>query len=270
MSDDIKRALTNEDRIELTDELIELLNERNDADPEWQKMLDVAFFSALFDHDVKQPYFAGPDGFRYFGFKVPVSQSLIAGVSLDLVIEDLVAWGAGAVILTPDGEPAYVYSPGDIISLYLYKTAKVPWTGSWAEEPNLEEYEAGGNVTIMTPNKEMFPPLVARCLDFYLRLYLDKNATFAGREPGILVIRLESHSRPEDSSELVLNVFAEDFPLPNGMTFDGFLEWIGYLLPRHLRLRLIGMSNNVLDLSDFKSLRDLYTAAGLEAVPAGE
>ena len=261
--------LTPEQRLELTDEIIELLNDRKEGDPEWQRMLDIAFFAAAFDHDRDQPFFVGPDGHRYFGFKVPVTGTNISATCFQWVIDELITWGAGAAILSPEGDAAYVFSPGDVISLYLWQTTEVPWSGGWGEEPDMEAYSSGGNVLFGAPNAEMLSPMVARCVDFYLSLYFENKPVFAGRVPSVVTIRHESHTQPEDASDLVMNVFADDFPLPNGMTYETFLQWIGYLFPRHLRKRLLGMMSTSVDPESFRTLRQIYLDAGLEAIPKG-
>ncbi len=251
-----------------TNKLITLLNQGGEGNLDWQAQFDEAFKNAIFDHDFAQPYFVGPDHFRYYGFKVPGEMGTEISVAKPReVLDELVHWSAGAAILTQSGQEIYVFSPGDIISLKLFGTTQVLWKGGWGQEPDWEFYESGGPASMGRPNDQMVPPLVARCLDTYLSRYFSSQEKLATRIPGITLIRPDKHVNPEDASELMLNVFPEDFNADEEFTPGHFLTWIDRLLPRHLRIRLIMQSQNYVNPEDFTPLKTMFMEAGLEPGP---
>ena len=83
--------------LESTHELARLLSHRDDQNPDWQDKLDVAFLHSEFDHNHQQPYMIGPDGKRYFAFRLPNAGTIAAVIptrELDQLIEfgEPLAW----------------------------------------------------------------------------------------------------------------------------------------------------------------------------------
>lgn len=255
-----------EEGLAQTNKFIGFLNNQEEDNIEWQQEFDRTFLTCVFDHDSHQPFFVGPDGSRYFAFKLPPGKGhTISVASPKLVLSQMVEWASGAAILTSYGETAYVFSPGDIVSLALSGVTHVKWKGGWAEEPDYEFYRSGGEASVARPNEQMFPPLVARCLDLYLRWYFSGQSQLADRTPSIALIRPSNHIHAEDASDLMLNVFLSDFP--NESDAGQFLTWIDHFVPRHLRLRIFMQDSNYLSPSEFTPLETIYLEAGLQPAP---
>ncbi len=246
-----------------TKEFADLLGKGQPSDLDWQDQLDAAFIHGLFDHDYKQPYMIGPDGKRYFAFKLPQTQK-IHPIMPSQPLDDMVEWGAGAAILNQRGEAVYVYSPGDVVSFKLYGKAVKRWAGGWSELPDADSYFQGGEMSVGTPNEHMMPPLAARCADFYLRHWMSSFPFYSNREPSVCLIRLKAHDQPEDASDLIFNIFADDEPIAS--SGDSMATYMGSLLPRHLANRIVVGKQDPFGDLPYTPLREYFEKAGLSAI----
>lgn len=246
-----------------TQEFADLLGKGKSGDLDWQDQLDASFINGLFDHDYEQPYMIGPDGKRYFAFKLPQTQKILPIIPSQ-PLDDMVEWGAGAAILNQRGEAVYVYSPGDVVSFKLFGQTVKRWQGGWAELPDAEAYFQGGEMEVGMPNEHMMPPLAARCADFYLRHWMKSFPYYAGREPGVCLIRMKTHNRPEDASDLIFNIFSDDEPVASAG--EGMATYIGSLLPRHLANRVITGNREPFGNFTYTPLREYFEKAGLSPI----
>jgi hypothetical protein len=247
--------------LEHTQRVADLLTNRQD-NPSWRQALDVAFLQAAFDHKHQQPCFNGPDGITYFGLIVP-DVGEIAVVRPQDHLDYMVDWVMGAAILTPEGQAAWVYSPGDVVSLKLHGTSAYQWKGNWNELPDVEAYSQGGAVYVGEPNEHMLPPFAARCLEFAMRQSYRRRPPLTDREPGVAVLRLGSRMAAEDPSELTLNVTQED--LESADDLRSLFTLAAAHLPRYVANRLISSNHRV--AADFTSLREIVLKAGLTLAP---
>ncbi len=248
---------------ENTKNLARLLGRREDSNPIWQASLDDAFFYGLFDHNPVQPYIIGPDGKRYFAYYLPHPGEINAVVPCTQ-IDDMVEWGAGAAILDRTGHDIYVYSPGDIVGFKLYGKSGLNWIGGWAKEPDFEAYARGGPGTSAKPNEHMMPPLVARCLEYYIGRWMRERIS-PERELGVSLLRLGSHTQPEDSSDLAFNIFLED--CGNDVRETGrMMSYIGSCMPRHLNLRVVLNDRGCFGALPFTPVKDFFLEAGLSPI----
>ncbi|MBS1729030.1 MAG: hypothetical protein JST51_20105 [Armatimonadetes bacterium] len=248
-----------------TQELANLLSAQKRGDLDWHDRLDAEFLVSTFDHNARQPYFVGPDGIRYFGFRLPQA-GVIAVTQPNDNLDQMIEWGAGAAILDAAGNAIYVYSPGDIVSFRLYGKTRVRWKGGWGEEPNGEAYRAGGIVHSGPPNEDMFPPLAARCVDFHFGRWAGKKEALHGSEFGVSVCRLASTTKPEEPSELTFNVFSEDLERLWKHGTSNFSGYLCYCLPYHIGLRVILSSQTAFGRFHFTSVREMYEKAGLKPI----
>lgn len=255
---DVEKAL------EQTRRVVDLLNDRR-GDRDWQTALDAAFLAAAFDHDHVQPCFNGPDGLTYFGYVIPDVGEITVANPLEQ-LDYMVHWVTGAVILTPDRQAAWVYSPGDVVSMKLHGTSAFAWGGNWDRGPDLEAYETGGAFRVGHPNEHMLPPLAARSLEFALRHLYGVRPALAGREPAAAVVRAPSSTHPEDPSELSINISLDEIG-ESPEVLQGFQQCAGRHLPAHIEKRLIWPSR-LPDQQAFLPLRKIIEDAGLEPAPA--
>ena len=239
------------------------LSNRNFADPVWVNALDQLVISSAYEFPDEDPFFTGPDNLLYLGFKVVRSDG-IALIDFKNAIDKAIHLASGGVIYPGSGIQEWIYSPGDLVSLAICGTSAFQWQGDWGKDPVFEDYARGQAITIGRPNPEFLSPVAARCLESIMGKVFRAQPGLSGREPGIAVTRPQSRTRPEEASELMLNVFKSDFE--NSDQWESFQVLVRRFLPAHLARRLLSFEHAVIPLDRYFSLTELIEEGGMKPV----
>jgi hypothetical protein len=241
-----------------TDAFYRLMAEGRFLENDWHDQKDHAFLNGMFEVNPDQPFFLGPDGLTYASFRVPAGklQNMRPQDGLDLLIR----WVAGAVVFGSNNEPACIYSPGDVVAMALDGKTRRLWEGRWNEPADAEAYRRGGMGWIGQPSAEVLPPLAARSLEFGLRGLFSRLEKLKGRLPGVILHRLAIHDKPEDPSDIGLNVFVDDVE-GTGVTMQAVVDRASHFLPHRIGLRLVLMPCNE---GAFLPLKTIVETAGLQ------
>ena len=240
------------------------LRARQPLDPRWVNKLDELFIHAIYQHTTDQPFFVGPDGLPYFGFRLARDKSAPL-LDFKECIDSAIHWGSGGVIYPGAGIEEWVYSPGDLISLATCGTSAFQWQGDWGKDPVIGDYENGAQTNVGRPNPQFFPSLAARALEMAMRNVFAVEPPLMSRVPSIAVTRPAVRTRPEQASELLLNVYRLDFDSPE--KWEGFQMLVRRFIPSHLARRLVAFDSAFLPDESFTPLHELISEAGLSPVP---
>lgn len=238
-----------------------LLRSRSPEDPAWVEALDRYFLAAAFEDRSAAPFVTGPYNLDYYGFHAARSYD-VEFLDFQSALHTAVQRVAGGILYPGGGMSEWVYSPGDIVSLSQYRTSVFQWTGAWGADPDFSDYSSGAGVDVGRPSGEFLSPLAARSLEFILRRIFRSEPSLNGRVPGVAFLRPKSRTRPEEASELIVNVFLDDFANPGrAEEFPGLVKWF---LPSHLRRRLVNFESRLVPESEFTALETIITEGGLQ------
>ena len=240
------------------------LRARQPLDPRWVNKLDELFIHAAYQHTTSTPFIIGPDGLPYFGFHVARDRS-VPLIDFKEAIDAAIHWGSGGVIYPGAGIEEWVYSPGDLVSLAACGTSALYWQGDWGKDPIMADYQSGSASNIGKPSIEFFPSLAARSLEMAMRNVFAVEPKLATRVPSIALSRPASRTRPEQASELILNVFREDFE--DQQKWESFQLLVRRFVPAHIARRLIAFDSAFLPDESFTPLHVLISEGELSPVP---
>ena len=252
-----------ETAIENTRRFLDKHREQRFEDDDWVNELDALFLESAFMVD--------PDNlvikkscWQYFAFRLPVKGEIQFSTP-GLMLNDMLMSVSGAVLLGKEDRLVHHYSVGDVACLAEKKKTRVKWIGGWAEEPDIEAYKRGGTCWVGQPGPEMLSPYVARALERALAFYFRGVESLNDRVPSVCLIRPQSHTKPEDASDLLFNVFVEDLDQDENK-LSQFVDFVRFVLPYHLRKRFLVASAGAHSPASFQPLAEIVRKAGMEPV----
>ena len=233
-------------------------------DHEWITKLDELFIGAAYEDATNGGIFWGPDSLPYFRFDLARAQG---EKFLDFMkaMDHAIHWGTGVALYPGAGIQEWIYSAGDVVSLGTTGTSRFQWDGDWGNDPILSDYVAGAPLTIAKPNDEFLLPLAARSLECVMRRIYNAEPKLRNRVPGVAVIRPDSRTKPEQASEIALNVCKADFGLETD--WEAFQVLIRHYLPSFLGKRLISFDTQVLPWDRYFPIGEIVKDAGLQPIP---
>lgn len=210
--------------------------ERHD---EWTSTFSTAFLHAVFE--VTDPeFFQGPDGVWYHRFQIPQTeqfQGMIPGTDLDRIIESF----GGIALFNGDEAPAYVFSPGDVISLRLYGQIEAKPDSARDAQPDETTFSETAQVLVGAPSEELLPSMCRQAAKHVM------GSVGQVAQPGVLCFTMG-----DTPPMLCFNLFAEDFA--NRDHFEHTAGLLMHYMPKHLRTRASFVNNGAFEDSMFVAL----------------
>ncbi len=221
--------------IEKTQIMAQLLTvEQNLRDQNWNQnflsTVQTASFSAIDAQSMK-----GPDGFPYFGLRIPEAGKPFTSYCIRNMKEDfLLDNGYGVTINPTDNAADWVFSYGDIVNLHL--------NGVFYSQ--IEPVAVEREITLKK-NEEI---LVAQPSESYLpvkaRAIIKKYLQFYGvKEPKTMLIARKANGKM--IQELAFNIFKEEVAHPENL--DSFMRQLSWFLPRHYILVLVSKNSDLVN-----------------------
>jgi len=167
-------------------------------------------------------FFVGPDGFPYLSLLTPEPNAPFEAQCLCNVSQHAVAQGFGATINNLGASVDWVFTCGDLLTLYLYDCLAVEDAPSPANLPSVEKISKGELVYVGQPADSYLP----KATRSNIRTFLEKSAGI--KNAGVYLMH-----RPKDNppQQLVFSVFRDQFD--SDERFRAVLQGIGWYLPRH-------------------------------------
>ena len=191
-------------------------------DDEWTSTFSTAFLHAVFE--VAEPeHFQGPDGVWYHRFLVPRTeqfQGMVPGTDLDRIIGSF----GGIALFNGSDEPAYVFSPGDVLSLRLYGQIEAKGDGAWDQQPSETTFSETSQVLVGAPSESLLPSMCRQAAKHVM------GSVGGVAQPGVLCFTMG-----DTPPMLCFNLFAEDFEDRN--RFEHTAGLLMHYMPKHLRTR---------------------------------
>ena len=186
---------------------------------DWQQRFNENILRASFTCGNPQVV-QGPDGLPYFMLQYPESKKPFNPFSLVSIKEHVLKNGYG-VALTPDGNQVVWSIPhGAMVNLHINGELFTE-----ADDPTLPEREVLHEPTeVLTgqPAEDFLPTATREVLKDFLQ-------TQGIAEPKIML--MARHRDEGTSTELVFNIFAEDYPAEEH--FEALMHQVQWFLPRH-------------------------------------
>lgn len=176
----------------------------------------------------------GPDGFPYFQLLMPQPNQSFQCYVIERMKDDFLLKEGYGVVINPDaGQPDWVLSYGDIVSLHLtgaFYTAESTVFSSVREDETIREDE---KVLIGQPSEFILPDMTRSVL----REFLSANGV---KSPKVLLMSRSKALGEKASQDLVFNLTPADFGSEE--TFRNVMGHLGWFLPRHYSY--VGMREN--------------------------
>lgn len=163
----------------------------------------------------------GPDGFYYFGLKIPEPSKPFESFCISNMVSDFLLEKGLGVSINPNNNSAdWAFSYGDIVNLHLRKEFYTP-VGN-IEKSFVEVIKQKEEVLVAQPSEDYLPKETRTILKHYLPL-------IGIKDPKILLLARKKDKEVEYS--LAFNLFTED--IPSEQVFRIRLQQIGWFLPKH-------------------------------------
>ena len=176
----------------------------------------------------------GPDGFPYFGLKLPEPGKAFTSYCIRNMKDDfLLDNGYGITINPTDTSADWVFSYGDIVNLELNKEFYSQNENIGIErEITLKKNE---EILIAQPSESYFPAKAKTIVRNYLKYY---RVT----EPKTMLISRKANGKM--IQELAFNIFKEEVAHPEKL--DSFMQQLSWFFPRHYILVLVSKDSDLI------------------------